>query len=154
MIFQLSISMWEVETCKYYVNTIDAPGERDLIRNTITGLSEADNIVPIVTAGYGGSEDGICKNRQTCEHAFWHTHGVYELKEKLDRHSSKKLEDNPKFLKSADALIVAMAPGKPMHIESLSAGPHLGCFAVCVAVAVIKAVDKKAVGASKATKSA
>lgn len=49
-----------------------------------------------------------------------------ELKEKIDRRSGKKLEDNPKFLKSGDAAIVEMVPGKPMCVESFSQYPPLG----------------------------
>ncbi|KAG8000302.1 Elongation factor 1-alpha [Nibea albiflora] len=71
-----------------------------------------------------------------------------ELKEKIDRRSGKKLEDNPKSLKSGDAAIVDMIPGKPMCVESFSEYPPLGRFAVrdmrqTVAVGVIKAVEKK-----------
>ncbi|XP_060990543.1 elongation factor 1-alpha 1-like [Dama dama] len=82
-----------------------------------------------------------------------------ELKEKIDRRSGKKLEDGPKFLKSGDAAIVDMVPGKPMCVESFSDYPPLGHFAVrdmrqTVAVGVIKAVDKNAAGAGKVTKSA
>ncbi|KAK1338668.1 hypothetical protein QTO34_019323 [Cnephaeus nilssonii] len=82
-----------------------------------------------------------------------------ELKEKIDHHSGKKLEDGPKFLKSSDAAIIYMAPGKPMCVESFSDYPPLGRFAVgdmkqIAAVGVIKAVDKKAAGAGKVTKSA
>ena len=81
-----------------------------------------------------------------------------ELKEKIDRRSGKKLEDNPKFVKSGDAAIVVMTPSKPMCVESFSEYPPLGRFAVrdmkqTVAVGVIKSVDKKVVEA-KATKSA
>lgn len=49
-----------------------------------------------------------------------------ELKEKIDRRSGKKLEDNPKSLKSGDAAIVEMVPGKPMCVESFSQYPPLG----------------------------
>lgn len=51
-----------------------------------------------------------------------------ELKEKIDRRSGKKLEDNPKSLKSGDAAIVDMIPGKPMCVESFSEYPPLGRF--------------------------
>ena len=49
-----------------------------------------------------------------------------ELKEKIDRCSGKKLEDGPKVLKSGDAAIVDMVPGKPMCVESFSDYPPLG----------------------------
>lgn len=49
-----------------------------------------------------------------------------ELKEKIDRRSGKKLEDHPKTLKSGDAAIVDMIPGKPMCVESFSDYPPLG----------------------------
>uniref|UniRef100_G1T3I6 Elongation factor 1-alpha n=1 Tax=Oryctolagus cuniculus TaxID=9986 RepID=G1T3I6_RABIT len=51
-----------------------------------------------------------------------------ELKETIDHHSGKKLEDGPKFLKSGDAVIVDMVPGKPMCVESFSDYPPLGHF--------------------------
>ena len=49
-----------------------------------------------------------------------------ELKEKIDRRSGKKLEDNPKSLKSGDAAIITMVPGKPMCVESFAQYPPLG----------------------------
>uniref|UniRef100_A0A3Q3JG11 GTP-eEF1A C-terminal domain-containing protein n=1 Tax=Monopterus albus TaxID=43700 RepID=A0A3Q3JG11_MONAL len=53
-----------------------------------------------------------------------------ELKEKTDRHSGKKLEDNPKFLKSGDAAIIKLVPQKPMVVQPFSNYPPLGRFAV------------------------
>ncbi|XP_070534238.1 elongation factor 1-alpha [Ptychodera flava] len=81
-----------------------------------------------------------------------------ELKEKCDRRSGKKLEDNPKSVKSGDAAIVEMIPSKPMCVESFADYPPLGRFAVrdmkqTVAVGVIKAVEKTEIG-GKTTKSA
>merc|ERR1712138_220225 len=66
------------------------------------------------------------------------------LKEKIDKRSGKKTEDNPK---SGDAAIVEMVPQKPMVVESFKEYAPLGRFAVrdmrvTVAVGVVKAVDK------------
>nr|XP_051700832.1 elongation factor 1-alpha 1-like [Oryctolagus cuniculus] len=82
-----------------------------------------------------------------------------ELKEKIDHHSGKKLEDGPKFLKSDDAAIVDMVLGKSMCVESFSDHPPLGHFAVhdmrrTIAVGMIKAMDKKAAGDGKVNNSA
>merc|ERR1719150_3662230 len=40
-----------------------------------------------------------------------------ELKEKVDRRSNKKLEDNPQFVKSGDSAICKLAPQKSMCVE-------------------------------------
>ena len=71
-----------------------------------------------------------------------------ELKEKIDRRSGKKMEDNPKFVKNGDSAIIEMVPQKPMCVEAFSEYPPLGRFAVrdmrqTVAVGVIKSVTKK-----------
>merc|ERR1712038_1282966 len=81
-----------------------------------------------------------------------------EIKEKCDRRSGKKLEDNPKFVKSGDAAMVDMIPSKPMCVEAFSEFAPLGRFAVrdmkqTVAVGIIKAVTKSD-GKTKTTKSA
>ncbi|XP_078670778.1 elongation factor 1-alpha-like [Branchiostoma floridae x Branchiostoma belcheri] len=81
-----------------------------------------------------------------------------ELQEKIDRRSGKKLEDNPKMVKSGDAALIEMLPSKPMCVETFSEYPPLGRFAVrdmkqTVAVGVIKSV-KKTDTAGKITKAA
>jgi len=63
----------------------------------------------------------------------------------MDKRTGKKVEDNPKFLKSGQAGIVEMMPSKPLCVESYSEYPPLGRFAVrdmrkTVAVGVIKSV--------------
>uniref|UniRef100_A0A3Q1EFZ1 GTP-eEF1A C-terminal domain-containing protein n=1 Tax=Acanthochromis polyacanthus TaxID=80966 RepID=A0A3Q1EFZ1_9TELE len=81
-----------------------------------------------------------------------------ELIEKIDRRSGKKLEDNPKFVKSGDAAIINLVPSKPLSVETFSEYPPLGRFAVrdmkqTVAVGVIKEVTKKEIS-GKVTKAA
>jgi len=68
-----------------------------------------------------------------------------KILEKMDRRSGKKLEDNPKFVKTGDACIVSLEPTKPMCVESFTEYPPLGRFAVrdmrqTVAVGVIKSI--------------
>jgi elongation factor 1-alpha len=80
------------------------------------------------------------------------------IKEKLDRRTNKKLEDNPACIKAGDTALVELAPTKPMVVEAFSSYAPLGRFAVrdmrqTVAVGVIKEVTKKA-QAGKTTKAA
>ena len=70
----------------------------------------------------------------------------------------RRLEDNPKIVKSGDAAMVLLVPSKPMCVETFTEYPPLGRFAVrdmrqTVAVGVIKAVTRRT-KAGKVTKSA
>ena len=53
-----------------------------------------------------------------------------ELKEKLDRRTGKKLEDQPQALVSGDAATVRLVPIKPMCVESFFTYPPLGTESV------------------------
>ena len=82
-----------------------------------------------------------------------------ELQEKIDRRTNKKLEDNPKSVKSGDSAVVKLIPTKPLCVEAFSSYPPLGRFAVrdmrqTVAVGVIKSVEKIDKTAGKTTKAA
>ena len=59
----IDISHREFETPKYYCTIIDAPGHRDFVKNMITGASQADAAILVVSV-----KDGI--QPQTKEHAF------------------------------------------------------------------------------------
>jgi elongation factor 1-alpha len=66
----------------------------------------------------------------------------------MDKRTGKKLEDNPKFVKSGQACIVELVPTKPMSLEAYAEYPPLGRFAVrdmrkTVAVGVVKAVMRE-----------
>merc|ERR1711939_224873 len=83
---------------------------------------------------------------------------IKNVSEKLDRRTSKKTEDNPKFVKKGDACMARLVPTKPMCVEAFKAYAPLGRFAVrdmrqTVAVGVIKDVEKSD-KAGKVTKSA
>ena len=69
----IDINHKEFQTKKYHFTIIDAPGHRDFVKNMITGTSQADAAVLIVSA-----KEGI--QSQTKEHAFLaKTLGVKQL---------------------------------------------------------------------------
>ena len=76
-----------------------------------------------ISAGYAPVLNG---------HTAHVAHKFAELKEKIDRHSGKKLEDGPEFLKSGDAAFVDTAPGKTVCVESVSDYPPGGPFSLLV----------------------
>ncbi len=59
----IDIAHREFETPKYHCTIIDAPGHRDFVKNMITGASQADAAVLVVSV-----KDGV--QPQTKEHAF------------------------------------------------------------------------------------
>nr|XP_046265494.1 elongation factor 1-alpha-like [Scatophagus argus] len=76
----IDIALWKFETEKYFITVIDAPGHRDFIKNMITGTSQADCAVLIVSSATGEFEAGISKNGQTREHALLaYTLGVKQM---------------------------------------------------------------------------
>ncbi len=76
----IDLSFWKFETPKYYFTIIDAPGHRDFVKNMITGASQADAAILVVSARKGEFEAGVGPGGQTREHAFLaRTLGVNQL---------------------------------------------------------------------------
>lgn len=76
----IDISLCKLETSKYTITVIDAPGHRDFIKNMITGTSQADCAILVVSAKEGEFEDGYSKHGQTREHGLLaFTMGVREM---------------------------------------------------------------------------
>jgi len=66
----IDLAFVKFETSKYFFTIIDAPGHRDFIKNMITGASQADAALLVVSAKRGEYEVSIQPGGQAREHAF------------------------------------------------------------------------------------
>ena len=76
----IDLAFQKFESLKYFFTLIDAPGHRDFIKNMITGASEADAAVLVLSAKEGETDTAIAAGGQAREHAFLlKTLGVSQL---------------------------------------------------------------------------
>jgi elongation factor 1-alpha len=76
----IDLAFQKFETPKYFYTLIDAPGHRDFIKNMITGASEADAAILVISVRPGEMETALEAGGQGREHAFLaKTLGVNQL---------------------------------------------------------------------------
>src|SRR3990167_5443587 len=111
------------DTDKFYFTIIDAPGHKDFIKNMITGASQADAGVLVVSANPG---DGV--QAQTKEHVFLaRTLGVNQLivyvnKMDMAKYDQKRFEE----VKSQVSALLKSVGYKPDEIPFLAGASLLG----------------------------
>ena len=89
----IDIALWKFETAKSEFTIIDAPGHRDFIKNMITGTSQADVAILIISSPAGEFEAGISKEGQTREHALLaFTMGVKQMVVAINKMDEKTVD--------------------------------------------------------------
>jgi elongation factor 1-alpha len=76
----IDLAFYELETRRNVFTIIDSPGHRDFVKNMVTGASQADGAILMISAKRGEYEAGTNPGGQTREHAFLaKTLGVEQL---------------------------------------------------------------------------
>jgi elongation factor 1-alpha len=116
----INITLTQFETEKYHYTIIDAPGHRDFIKNMITGTSQADCAVLIISSQGGEFEAGISKEGQTKEHALLaYTLGVKEMivaVNKMDHPSTNYSQERFNEIMSEAKIFLKNAGYKPEKV--------------------------------------
>ncbi len=119
----IDLSHKRFDTDKYYFTIIDAPGHKDFIKNMITGASQADAGVLVVSANPG---DGV--QAQTKEHVFLaRTLGVNQLiiavnKMDMAKYDQKRFEE----VKTQVTALLKSVGYNPATIQFVAMASFLG----------------------------
>jgi elongation factor 1-alpha len=117
----IDVAYLKFETPKYFFTIIDAPGHRDFIKNMITGASQSDAAILLVSAKRGEFEAGIGPGGQTREHAFLaYTLGVNQLVvaiNKMDDPSVDWKQERYEEIKNEITRILKMSGFNPAKIH-------------------------------------
>ena len=90
----IDLAFQKFETPKYFFTLIDAPGHRDFIKNMITGASEADCAVLVLSAKEGETDTAVAPGGQAREHAFLlKTLGVGQLIVAINKMDDSKFSE-------------------------------------------------------------
>lgn len=123
----IDLRFLKFETPKYFFTTIDAPGHRDFVKNMVTGASQADAAILVISAKRGEFEAGIGPGGQTREHAFLaFTLGVHQLTvavNKMDDSSVNWSEERYNEIKNEMSRMLKMVGFK---VEKISFVPTSG----------------------------
>ncbi len=117
----IDVAYLKFETPKYFFTIIDAPGHRDFIKNMITGASQSDAAILLVSAKRGEFEAGIGPGGQTREHAFLaYTLGVNQMVvaiNKMDDPSVDWSQERYNEIKNEISRILKMSGFNPEKIH-------------------------------------
>ena len=121
----IDLAFKKFETPKYFFTLIDAPGHRDFVKNMITGASEADCAVLVLSAKEGETDTAVAPGGQAREHAFLlKTLGVSQIILAINKMDDSKFsEDAYKAAKEKGEKLVKSVGYK---IENVPAIPISG----------------------------
>ena len=121
----IDLAFQKFETPKYFFTLIDAPGHRDFVKNMITGASEADCAVLVLSAKEGETDTAVAPGGQAREHAFLlKTLGVNQLILAINKMDVSKYSEDA--FKSAKAIGEKLIKSVGYKVDSVPIIPVSG----------------------------
>ena len=121
----IDLAFQKFETPKYFFTLIDAPGHRDFVKNMITGASEADCAVLVLSAKEGETDTAVAPGGQAREHAFLlKTLGVNQLIIVINKMDTSKYSEDA--FKSAKAIGEKLIKSVGYKVDSVPIIPVSG----------------------------
>ena len=117
----IDVAHYKIETKKYEITFVDCPGHRDFIKNMITGASQADAAVLVVSARQGEAETALGPDGQGREHLILiKTLGIQQLIVAVNKMDTVNY-DQKRFEQVKDMVLkLAQALGyKPEQIKAV-----------------------------------
>ena len=117
----IDLAFKKFETPKYFFTLIDAPGHRDFVKNMITGASEADCAILVLSAKEGETDTAVAPGGQAREHAFLlKTLGVAQIILAINKMDDSKFsEDAYKTAKEKGEKLVKSVGYKVENVPSI-----------------------------------
>jgi elongation factor 1-alpha len=126
----IDLAFYKLETPKKFFTVIDSPGHRDFVKNMVTGASQADGAILLISAKRGEYEAGTNPGGQTREHAFLaKTLGVDQMVvavNKMDDASVNYSEQRYEEVKDGISRLLKMVGYDPSKIEFVPTSGWVG----------------------------
>ena len=108
----IDLAFQKFETQKYFFTLIDAPGHRDFVKNMITGASEADCAILVVSAKKGETEVSVDPGGQGREHAFLlRTLGVTQIAVAINKMDDQLVNYSKERFEEVKAIVEHLLKG-------------------------------------------
>ncbi|MCE4629826.1 MAG: translation elongation factor EF-1 subunit alpha [Desulfurococcales archaeon] len=116
----IDLTFMKFETKNYVFTIIDAPGHRDFVKNMITGASQADAAILVVSARKGEFEAGMSPEGQTREHLLLaKTMGIEQIIVAVNKMDAPDVNYDQKRFEQITGILKKFMKGLGFKVEEI-----------------------------------
>lgn len=116
----IDLTFMKFETKNYVFTIIDAPGHRDFVKNMITGASQADAAILVVSSRKGEFEAGMSPEGQTREHLLLaKTMGIEQIIVAVNKMDAPDVNYDQKRFEQITGILKKFMKGLGFKVEEI-----------------------------------